>query len=161
MIGSNDIALFFLLALGVGAIIVLGIFLLRSQGMVESGDDEKRIRLLVVDSDANSREMLTKFLRFDKTLDIVGVASTGKAAVEQTRQSIPTLVLLDISLPDMDGLSVAKEIAREMPGMKFVFIRNSSDVLPENWPPKIAQPFVKPLDFHKLVDALTQAQRYY
>jgi len=158
----NFYYLVFLLLIAViaGIVVVLGIYFLRNQGVSATRQKERKTQLMVVDSDANAREMLVKFLRFEKTLEIIGVASSGKTAIEQAKQLHPSVILLNISLADMDGIAVAKILSQEIPSIRFVFIQDTSEPEPQNLAHEIYRPLTKPLDFHELIKAIQRANRY-
>jgi two-component system chemotaxis response regulator CheY len=69
----------------------------------------KMIRLLVVDDSLFMRQMLKNILPKDK-YEIVGEASTGKEAIKKYKELNPELVTMDITMPDMDGITAVKEI---------------------------------------------------
>jgi DNA-binding NarL/FixJ family response regulator len=156
----DNLISFLLIAVIIGAIVVVAIHFLRKQGVSGNKPEGRKIRVLVVDSDANARETLVKFLRFEKTLEIVGVASSGRAAIKQAKQLNPTVVVLDVSLEDMEGIAVAKAISQEMPNMQFVFTRGASEPEPPSWVPGMPKPLPKPLDYHELIKTIQQASHY-
>jgi DNA-binding NarL/FixJ family response regulator len=150
-----------LIALVIASVLIVAFFLLRDyQTMPTNSQMETKIRVLVVDSDPNARDTLVKFLRFEKSLVIVGEAPTGQAAIEQAVQLKPAVVLLDLSLSDMQGLAVVQSIARQVPGIRFVFTRESSFSEPADWPAVLSAPLVKPVDYRKLIEALRRAERF-
>ena len=62
-----------------------------------------KLRLMLVDDSAETREYMRRLLQFEINLDLVGMASNGKEAVDLARETKPDLILMDINLPDMDG----------------------------------------------------------
>ncbi|MBI4298120.1 MAG: response regulator transcription factor [Chloroflexi bacterium] len=68
-------------------------------------------RILVVEDEAKIAELLTSYLR--KASYQVSLADTGKKALEMTRRERPDLVLLDLMLPDMDGLEVCRQLRQD------------------------------------------------
>jgi len=155
-----NLVFFLLIAIIAGIIVGLGIYFLRNQGVSAIRQEERKTQVLVVDSDAKARETLVKFLRFEKTLEIIGVASSGKTAIEQAKQLHPSVILLDISLADMDGIAVAKILSQEIPSMRFVFIQDTSEPEPQNLAHVIHRPLTKPLDFRELIKAIQRANHY-
>lgn len=76
--------------------------------------------LIVEDS-----ELFRRFLRLllaTPDLRIVGEAATGEEGVEKARKLTPELVLLDIHLPDVDGIEVGRRIRQILPDAKLVFV---------------------------------------
>jgi two-component system chemotaxis response regulator CheB len=74
-----------------------------------------RCKVLVVDDSRLIRQTLKKILSTDETLEIVGVASNGREALELIKQKKPDVVTLDIQMPVMDGLTTLKHMMIESP----------------------------------------------
>jgi two-component system, NarL family, response regulator LiaR len=64
------------------------------------------IRVLLVDDHAVVRQGLRMFLSLDPELEVVGEASNGAAGIEQVRRLNPDVVLMDLIMPSMDGISL-------------------------------------------------------
>lgn len=73
------------------------------------------IRVVVADDSPTTRALLVAILRADPEIEIVGEASDGVDAVQQTVRLRPDLVTMDILMPGMDGLEATKEIMAEAP----------------------------------------------
>ena len=69
------------------------------------------IRILVVDDHDHVRRVVCRLLRNEPDFSVVGEAVTGSDALTKAEEIRPDVVLLDISLPDIDGLKLAKSIA--------------------------------------------------
>ncbi len=71
------------------------------------------IKVLIVDDIRETRENLRKLLAFEKDIEVVGGegASTGREAIELAAQYKPDVVLMDINMPDMDGITATREIS--------------------------------------------------
>lgn len=78
-------------------------------------------RILVVDDFADWRHFVRSTLQKDPVLRIVAEASDGPEAVEKAQQLQPDLIVLDISLPTMNGIEVARQIAMRVPNAKILF----------------------------------------
>jgi CheY-like chemotaxis protein len=109
-------------------------------------------QILIVDDEADFIE-LVKFRLSDLSCDFL-VANDGVQALSQARQYKPDLILLDILLPDMDGLSVC-EILKRQPATKkipIIFMSAlSSDVTKRTAAMQAEDFFTKPLDLERLV----------
>lgn len=78
------------------------------------------IRILIVDDHSVVRQGLRMFLRRDSALDIVGEASDGETAVELVRQLNPDVVLMDLKMPGMDGITATTIIRRDFPATEVI-----------------------------------------
>src|SRR5690349_5826774 len=70
----------------------------------------EKTRVLVVDDVAETRENIRKLLQFEADIEVVGAARTGKEAVQLTEELKPDVVLMDINMPDMDGITATEMI---------------------------------------------------
>jgi two-component system chemotaxis response regulator CheB len=70
------------------------------------------IRVLVVDDSALIRQMLTRALTLDPSIDVVGVAKNGVDAIEKANELAPDVVTLDIEMPELTGLEALPHIIR-------------------------------------------------
>lgn len=79
------------------------------------------IRALIVDDESIARKGLRSLLRDDEDITIVGEASNGRRAVTAIRELQPSLVFLDVQMPEMDGFGVIEEVGVDaMPATIFV-----------------------------------------
>jgi len=82
---------------------------------------ESRVRTLIVDDEPPARKRLRDLLSSERTLEIIGEASSGNEAVRMIRAERPDLVFLDIQMPGTDGFGVIREIADDKPPL-IVFV---------------------------------------
>jgi len=80
------------------------------------------IRLLIADDDDLMRAGLIELLTADPTIEISGEASTGRQAIEQTRRLAPQVVLMDVRMPDLDGITATMELTRTRPTAKVLIL---------------------------------------
>jgi pilus assembly protein CpaE len=78
---------------------------------MSSGTPQEVIRVLIVDDIPETRENLRKLLAFEADIEVVGAAGTGREAVEIAEEVAPDVVLMDINMPDMDGITATKAIS--------------------------------------------------
>jgi DNA-binding NarL/FixJ family response regulator len=79
-------------------------------------------RVLIADDDHLMRAGLVELLADEPEIEIVGQAATGREAVEQTRQLAPDVVLMDVRMPDLDGIGATRELARAAPGVRVLVL---------------------------------------
>ncbi|HVP04692.1 MAG TPA: response regulator transcription factor [Dehalococcoidia bacterium] len=82
----------------------------------------KRLRLLLVDDHALFREGLSALFSYEDGFEVVGEAEDAAGAIAQARALSPDIVLMDIDLPDEDGVSVTRKILAEMPDVAVVML---------------------------------------
>ena len=80
------------------------------------------IRVLVADDHDLTRRSISSFLSRQDDFAICGEAADGAQAVEQARNLAPDVVLMDVSMPKMDGLTAARAIRQENPSVHIVMI---------------------------------------
>jgi DNA-binding NarL/FixJ family response regulator len=79
-------------------------------------------RLLIVDDHDLIRESTQLMLEGEPDLEVVGEAVNGRHAMELCRQLRPDLVLMDVRMPEMDGLTATREIKKEMPAISVLVV---------------------------------------
>ena len=87
----------------------------------------ERIRVLIIDDIPETRENLRKLLSFDADIDVVGVAASGVEGIELARQLQPHVILMDINMPDMDGITATELILRDVPTAQVVIVSVQSE----------------------------------
>lgn len=91
-----------------------------------AGDADK-IRVLIVDDIAETRENIRKLLQFENDVEVVGAASTGKAGIVDAKELKPDVVLMDINMPDMDGIAATEQILKASPSTQIVILSVQGD----------------------------------
>jgi DNA-binding NarL/FixJ family response regulator len=84
-----------------------------------------RPRVLLVEDHALVRSRVSALLL--PACEIVGTAEDGRTAIEAVRTLKPDVVVLDVSLPDITGLEVARHLTRDAPGVSIVFMSAYDD----------------------------------
>jgi two-component system chemotaxis response regulator CheB len=79
-----------------------------------------KIRILVVDDAVVFRRVLADALSSDPTLDVVGVAANGRIALERMAQVTPDIVILDVEMPEMDGLTTLAQLRKTYPRLPVI-----------------------------------------
>jgi pilus assembly protein CpaE len=88
---------------------------------------EEKITLLVVDDIPETRENLRKLLYFEADIEIVGMAANGREAIAQAQALQPDIVLMDINMPDMDGIAASQEITQVAPMCQVIMMSVQSE----------------------------------
>jgi DNA-binding NarL/FixJ family response regulator len=83
---------------------------------------EPRVRVLIVDDDDLMRAGLRGVLASDERIELVGEADDGRQAVYRTRLLKPDVVLMDVRMPDLDGISATRELLTAFPDVKVVIL---------------------------------------
>lgn len=84
------------------------------------------MRILIADDHTLFRDGLRSLLQVEGH-EVVGEARTGREAIELAKKLSPDLVLMDVSMPEMDGITATRTLTAEVPGMKVVILTASED----------------------------------
>ena len=76
-----------------------------------------KIRVLVVDDAVVFRRLLAEELSRDPALEVVGTAANGRIALAKMAQVNPDVVILDVEMPEMDGLATLERAAQDLPAL--------------------------------------------
>jgi DNA-binding NarL/FixJ family response regulator len=79
-------------------------------------------RVLIADDDDLMRAGLIELLTADSEIEIVGQASTGREAVDRARLLAPDVVLMDVRMPDLDGIGATRELSRAAPESRVLIL---------------------------------------
>jgi len=93
--------------------------------------DGDSIRLLIVDDIAETRENIRKLLQFETDIQIVGSARSGEEALQMAHDMKPDVVLMDINMPDMDGIVATEALLKDVPFAQIVIlsVQNEPDYM--------------------------------
>jgi DNA-binding NarL/FixJ family response regulator len=78
--------------------------------------------MLPTDWRRSMRAGLVELLTADPQIEVVGQASTGRQAVDQVRRLVPDVVLMDVRMPDLDGIAATQELQRVAPEVKVLIL---------------------------------------
>ena len=117
-----------------------------------------QIRVLVVDDIPETRDHLTKLLGFESDIDVVGAAASGREALEMAARLIPDVVLMDINMPDMDGIAATEQLASVVPGAAVVMmsVQGEADYLRRSMLAGAREFLVKPFSSDELTASIRQ-----
>ena len=85
------------------------------------------IRVLIVDDHDLMRETVRSFLKSLPGIQVVGEAENGRVAVQRARDKKPAVVVMDVIMPEMDGIEAARLITTEMPEVKVIILSMHCD----------------------------------
>ena len=88
---------------------------------------DDKFRVLVVDDVAETRENIRKLLQFETDVEVVGAARTGREAIDMAYELKPDVVLMDINMPDMDGITATEKIREKQPAVQVVILSVQGD----------------------------------
>ena len=85
------------------------------------------IRVLIVDKNAETRKNLPDILRLAEDIEVAGTAGTGREAMQLAQELTPDVILIDLLLPDFDGITTTETIKGKMPWMQMVVLSVQGD----------------------------------
>ncbi len=86
-----------------------------------------KIRVLIVDDIPETRENIRKLLQFESDVEVVGAARSGKEGIQLSQELDPDVVLMDINMPDMDGIAATEQIRQKAPHVQVVILSVQGD----------------------------------
>ncbi len=86
-----------------------------------------KIQVAVVDDTDDSRDMILRMLQFDPNIEVIGTARTGLEAISLAQKLKPDVVVMDINMPDMDGITATENIRKKVPFVQVVILSVQSD----------------------------------
>src|SRR5688500_11467601 len=89
--------------------------------------DGDKIRVIIVDDTAETRDNLEKILYFEKDIPVVGKAATGRAASAQARQHLHNISQMAINMHHMDGSTASEQIIATVPDAQVIIMRLQGD----------------------------------
>ena len=116
----------------------------------------EKIRILVVDDIIETRENLAKLIGFEPDMTIVSSADGGQQAVEFAKRDKPDVILMDINMPDMDGITATEIIANTVPESPIIMmsVQGEQDYLRRSMLAGAREFLVKPFSADELVNAI-------
>ena len=86
-----------------------------------------RITVMVVDDIPETRENIQRLLQFEKNIEVVGTAGSGKEAIAQAEKLKPDVIIMDVNMPDMDGITATEMIRQKVPYVQVVILTVQDD----------------------------------
>src|SRR5919107_4219723 len=117
-----------------------------------------QIRVLIVDDIPETRDHLTKLLGFESDIEVVGAAASGSEALSIAGQVQPDVVLMDINMPDMDGITATEQLSSRVPTASVVMmsVQGEADYLRRSMLAGAREFLVKPFSSDELTASIRQ-----
>lgn len=90
-------------------------------------EHDDKIKVIIADDVAETREILEKALYFEKDIVVIGKAANGREAVQMCKQHQPDVVLMDINMPELDGIGATEAIMAQVPGTQVIIMSVQSE----------------------------------
>jgi len=117
-----------------------------------------RIKVLIVDDIPETRDHLSKLLGFESDVEVVGAAAGGPEAVQMAASVKPDVVLMDINMPGMDGITATEKLAAEVPTAAVIMmsVQGEADYLRRSMLAGAREFLVKPFSSDELTASIRQ-----
>ena len=117
-----------------------------------------QIRVLIVDDIPETRDHLSKLLGFEGDIEVVGAASSGAEAIDLAGRVSPDVVIMDINMPDMDGIAATEQLARTAPTAAVIMmsVQGEADYLRRSMLAGAREFLVKPFSSDELTASIRQ-----
>lgn len=117
------------------------------------------LKVLVVDDEAPARERLRSMVAETEGFEVVGEAENGQRALQLSDALLPDIVLLDVRMPGIDGLEVARHLATFAEPPALIFVTAFDEYALQAFESEAIGYLMKPIRAEKLRAALTKASR--
>jgi pilus assembly protein CpaE len=116
----------------------------------------QKIRLLLVDDIPETRENLRKLLFFESDIEVVGAATNGEEGVQMAIELKPDIVLMDINMPGMDGITASEQISQQSPFTQIIMmsVQGEADYLRRSMLAGAREFLIKPFSSDELVSSI-------
>lgn len=124
--------------------------------MTESGGKLNKIKVLIVDDIPETRENLRKLLFFESDVEVIGAATCGEEGIALAGQLKPDVVLMDINMPGVDGITATEAITQQLPGVQVIMmsVQGETDYLRRSMQAGAREFLIKPFSGEDLVAAV-------
>jgi pilus assembly protein CpaE len=115
-----------------------------------------KIRLLLVDDIPETRENLRKLLFFESDIEVIGAATNGEEGVQMAIELQPDIVLMDINMPGVDGITASEQISQQAPFTQIVMmsVQGEADYLRRSMLAGAREFLIKPFSSDELVSSI-------
>ncbi len=133
----------------------------RSLKSSPDNNSKNEITILLVDDIPETRENIKKLLAFEQDLKVVGSAGTGREGVEMARQLKPDVIIMDINMPDMDGLQATSLVNKTVPTSAVIImsVQNDADYMRRAMLAGARDFLTKPINMDELYNTIRTVYR--
>jgi len=121
-----------------------------------------KIRVLIVDDIIETRENVKKLLFFENDIEVVGTAANGREGVELAAKLQPDVVLMDINMPEMDGIAASEAISAQSPDVQVMMmsVQGEADYLRRSMLAGAREFLIKPFSGEELVTSIHHVYQF-
>ncbi len=114
------------------------------------------IRIILADDHTIVRHGLSRSFQQEEDMEVIAQTKDGRTTVQLTRELLPTVVVMDISMPDLNGIEATRQITRESPQVKVIALsmHSSRKYVTEMFKAGASGYLLKNCDFEELADAV-------
>ncbi len=118
--------------------------------------EEKKIRVLIVDDIPETRENLRKLLFFESDIEVVGAATSGEEGITMSGELKPDIVLMDINMPGIDGITASEAITQQVPFTQIIMmsVQGEADYLRRSMLAGAREFLIKPFSSDELISSI-------
>ncbi len=122
---------------------------------------EDTIRVLIVDDIPETRENVRKLLYFERDIEVVGAAANGTEGIDLARKLRPDIVLMDINMPDIDGITATQSISQSAPEVQIIMmsVQGETDYLRRSMLAGAREFLVKPFSADELIASIRRVHQ--
>jgi pilus assembly protein CpaE len=121
----------------------------------------EKMRVLIVDDLATTRESVRKLLQFEPSVELAGEAASGTEAIAKAHELNPDIILMDINMPDMDGITASQRIVTDLPAVQIIImsVQGETDYMRKAMLAGARDFLTKPFSLDELLTALHNARQ--
>ncbi len=119
----------------------------------------RRVRTLVADDEQLARDLMSGLVRRDPGLELIGTAASGSEALNLVEVAAPDLLLLDVQMPSLDGISVAEQLASKCDAPYIIFVTAHDHFALQAFEVAVRDYLVKPVSKNRFEAAIRRAKQ--
>ncbi len=122
---------------------------------------QERIRVILVDDIADLRRNMEKLLRLESDIEVVGSVGSGEEGIELAKRIRPDVVIMDINMPGIDGISAAEILTRDLPGIQIIMmsVQGEADYMRRSMLAGAREFLIKPATTEEIVTSIRRVHK--